>query len=90
MFSGERKHIRAADKRSGGLPGFGRMLLRETLGKIVSGLFLGLGYFWAVFDRDSQAWHDKIAGTVVLKKAAAPQPLATAAGAGFSSTSAAK
>jgi uncharacterized RDD family membrane protein YckC len=59
--------IRVVDKRDGSFPGFGRMLLRETLGKFVSGLFLGVGYFWAIFDRDSQAWHDKIAGTVVLK-----------------------
>lgn len=58
--------IRVMDKRDGSFPGFGRMLLRETLGKFVSGLFLGVGYFWAIFDRDSQAWHDKIAGTVVL------------------------
>jgi uncharacterized RDD family membrane protein YckC len=59
--------LRVADKRNGDLPGIGRMLLRETLGKFVSGFFLGLGYLSAIFDRDSQAWHDKIAGTVVLK-----------------------
>lgn len=58
--------IRVVDKRNGTYPGFGRMFIRETLGKFVSGLFLGLGYFFAIFDRDSQAWHDKIAGTVVL------------------------
>ena len=70
--------IRVTDKRNGSLPGIGRMLLRETLGKIVSGFLFGLGYLWAIFDRDAQAWHDKIAGTVVLK-AAAPQPFAAAA-----------
>jgi uncharacterized RDD family membrane protein YckC len=59
--------IRVTDKRNGNLPGIGRMLLRELLGKIASAAFLYLGYFWAIFDRDSQAWHDKIAGTVVLK-----------------------
>jgi|GEM_PF-817569 len=70
--------IRVADKRNGNVPGIGRMLLRETLGKFVSGLFLGIGYFWAIFDRDGQAWHDKIAGTVVLKspeKMVLPQPV---------------
>jgi uncharacterized RDD family membrane protein YckC len=65
-------NLRVADKRNANLPGIGRMLLRETLGKFVSGLFLGLGYFWAIFDTDSQAWHDKIAGTVVLKSNVAP------------------
>jgi uncharacterized RDD family membrane protein YckC len=64
--------LRVADKRNGNLPGVPRMLLRETLGKFVSGFFLALGYFWAIFDRDAQAWHDKIAGTVVLKVDPAP------------------
>jgi uncharacterized RDD family membrane protein YckC len=27
----------------------------------------GLGFFWIAFDRDHQAWHDKIAGTVVVR-----------------------
>jgi uncharacterized RDD family membrane protein YckC len=27
----------------------------------------GLGFIWIVFDRDNQAWHDKIAGTVVVR-----------------------
>jgi uncharacterized RDD family membrane protein YckC len=71
--------IRAADKRSGGLPGIARMLLRETLGKFVSGLLFGLGYFWAIFDRDSQAWQDKIAGTIVLKSRAVQQFTSAAA-----------
>ena len=66
--------IRAADKRQGSLPGLGRMLVRETIGKFLSGLFFGLGYFWAIFDKDAQAWHDKIAGTVVTR-----QPLAAPA-----------
>ncbi len=58
--------IRAADKRDGSEPGLGRMLLRETFGKWLSGCFFGLGWFWAIWDRDAQAWHDRIAGTVVL------------------------
>jgi uncharacterized RDD family membrane protein YckC len=45
------------------------MLLREIVGKWVSGLLIGLGYFWAIWDKDGQAWHDKIAGTVVIKRA---------------------
>lgn len=60
--------VRVVDKRQGSIPGLGRMLVRETVGKLVSGFFLGIGYFWAIFDRDGQAWHDKIAGTVVLRQ----------------------
>ncbi len=29
----------------------------------------GLGFFWIAFDAESQAWHDKIAGTVVVRVA---------------------
>jgi uncharacterized RDD family membrane protein YckC len=42
------------------------MVLRESFGKTLSGIFFGLGYLWALWDRDSQAWHDKIAGTLVI------------------------
>jgi uncharacterized RDD family membrane protein YckC len=31
----------------------------------VSALFFGLGYIWVIFDRRHQAWHDKIARTLV-------------------------
>jgi uncharacterized RDD family membrane protein YckC len=27
----------------------------------------GLGFFWIAFDHERQAWHDKIAGTVVVR-----------------------
>lgn len=56
------------DRREGNFPGFWRMILRELIGKSVSSLFLGLGYFWAIWDKDGQAWHDKISGTVVVHK----------------------
>src|SRR5262245_41285193 len=68
------------NKEDGGYPGLWKMILREMIGKFVSGLFLGIGYFWAIFDNDNQAWHDKIAGTVVVKKgvpASAMSPLVT-------------
>jgi uncharacterized RDD family membrane protein YckC len=37
------------------------------LGKIPSGLLLGLGYLAALSSPKRQAWHDSIAGTIVLK-----------------------
>ncbi len=67
--------IRAVDKRNGSEPGLGRMLFRETLGKWVSGCFFGLGWFWAIWDRDAQAWHDKISRTVVLYRRAQSRKL---------------
>jgi uncharacterized RDD family membrane protein YckC len=29
----------------------------------------GLGFVWVVFDSERQSWHDKIAGTVVVRAA---------------------
>lgn len=60
--------LQVVKEGTGEIPGFGTMLLREVVGRFVSGLFLGIGYFWALFDRDAQAWHDKLAGTVVLRR----------------------
>jgi len=48
-------------------PGFGRALLRETLGRLLSNLFCGLGTFWMLWDGKQQTWHDKISGTIVEK-----------------------
>lgn len=48
--------------------GFGKMLLRETVGKALSGIVFGLGYLWILFNKDRQAWHDKIVNTVVIIK----------------------
>ena len=47
--------------------GFGRALLRETIGKFVSCLILGLGYLMIAFDQQKQGLHDKIADTYVIK-----------------------
>lgn len=55
-------------KTSGEPAGFGTMLVREIVGKFLSGLVFSLGYIWIIFDREHQGWHDKIAGTLVLKK----------------------
>ena len=53
--------------QTGDNPGFGTMFVREIFGRFISGLFLGLGYFWAIIDKNGQAWHDRIAGTVVVR-----------------------
>lgn len=46
---------------------WGRAFVREVLGKFLSSLVLGIGYLWAVFDKNKQAWHDKIAKTIVVQ-----------------------
>jgi len=37
------------------------------IGYYISGLVLGLGYLWAIWDENKQGWHDKIANTYVVK-----------------------
>lgn len=40
--------------------------IRFFIGYPVSFLPLGLGFYWALVDKNNQAWHDKIAGTLVI------------------------
>ena len=47
--------------------GYGKAIAR-VLGQILSTLPLGLGYLWIGIDARKQGWHDKIAGTFVVRK----------------------
>ncbi|MFL2664483.1 MAG: RDD family protein [Dehalococcoidia bacterium] len=40
---------------------------REMVGKFVSYISFGIGIVWIIFDKENQGWHDKIAGTYVVK-----------------------
>jgi hypothetical protein len=46
-------------------PSFGRILLRETLGRLLSSLLWGIGYWTAIKKPKVQAWSDEMAHTVV-------------------------
>ena len=50
----------------GSAPGLGRGFARTTA-MLLSIVVLFFGYFWAAWDRKSQTWHDKIAGTYVVR-----------------------
>ncbi len=52
----------------GSKPDWVRMLLRYV-GLLISIAVFFLGVIWAGFDRRKQGWHDKIAGTVVVRPA---------------------
>jgi len=41
--------------------------LIRYVGFFVSAICLGIGLIWAAFDANKQGWHDKIAGTYVVK-----------------------
>jgi uncharacterized RDD family membrane protein YckC len=53
-------------RRDGAPLGFGVAMVRALAG-FFSAIALGLGFFWAGWDREKQSWHDKIAGTIVVK-----------------------
>jgi uncharacterized RDD family membrane protein YckC len=46
---------------------FTKSLIRN-LSKIISYLCLGFGFFWILFDKKNQGWHDKISATFVVNK----------------------
>ena len=53
-------------KEDGTHAGFLTMLVREWIGKWISGLIFALGFLWILFDRDNQGWHDKLVNTYVV------------------------
>ena len=53
--------------RAGSDPGYLRAFLRESVGKLVSTVFLLLGFLWIGLSRRKRGWHDLLTGTVVLR-----------------------
>jgi len=51
---------------NGGLLGYGKAFLR-WVGYVLSGFIFCLGFLWAGWDKNKQAWHDKIVGTYVIR-----------------------
>lgn len=58
--------IRVVKVNSNHVPGYLGAFFREILGRLLSS-FLFLGYLWMLWDDKKQTWHDKLAGTVVVK-----------------------
>ena len=54
------------DAETGGTPPLRQLVLRY-LGYLLSALPLGLGYAWMLWDERRQTWHDKLAGTLVVR-----------------------
>jgi len=46
--------------------------LVRALSAVLSGLCFGIGWFWASWDERRQTWHDRLAGTVVIRDDDAP------------------
>ena len=58
--------IRVVPADGGARVGIGKALIRAVVA-YVSGLVIVLGYLWMLWDRNKQTWHDKAAGTYVVK-----------------------
>lgn len=59
-------HARIVDAKTGGKPSTGQLIGRY-LGYYVSVIPLMLGIIWVGIDKRKQGWHDKLAGTVVVR-----------------------
>ncbi|MGB5746371.1 MAG: RDD family protein [Desulfobacterales bacterium] len=59
-------NLTIVDARTGGKPSTRQFIIRY-LGYYVSTLPLLLGFIWVGIDKRKQGWHDKLAGTVVLR-----------------------
>lgn len=57
---------RIVDARTGAPPTLRQHIVRY-LGYYLSAFFLCLGFIWVAFDKRKQGWHDKLAGTVVVR-----------------------
>ena len=54
------------DEKTGNKPTKKQFIIRY-LSYYISLIPLGLGFFWVAWDDKKQGWHDKIAGTVVIR-----------------------
>jgi uncharacterized RDD family membrane protein YckC len=63
------------DAKTGRRPSTGQLIGRY-FAYFVSAVPFGLGFLWAAFDSKKQGWHDKLSGTVVVRrKAGSTEPV---------------
>lgn len=58
--------LKIVDAHTLGKASGGKLVLRY-IGYYLSLIPFGLGYLWVAWDKRKQGWHDKIAGTLVIK-----------------------
>jgi uncharacterized RDD family membrane protein YckC len=63
--------IRVVSFDTGGPIGYPRAFVRY-IGRIISAVFIFLGYLWMLWDREKQTWHDKMASAVVVPTSSYP------------------
>ncbi len=62
------------DAKTGARPSVGQAIGRY-LGYFVSSIPFGLGLIWVAIDDRKQGWHDKLAGTIVVRHRRADVPI---------------
>ncbi|MCH8157820.1 MAG: RDD family protein [Nitrospinae bacterium] len=62
-----KKFLRLRVERVDGNPMDFKTAFNRFVGYSISGSFLFAGFFWALFDKNKQTWHDKMAKTFVVK-----------------------
>jgi uncharacterized RDD family membrane protein YckC len=63
--------IRVISFDGSGSIGYGRALIR-WVGGLLSTIPIFLGFFWMLWDKEKQCWHDKLASDVVVPVSAYP------------------
>jgi uncharacterized RDD family membrane protein YckC len=58
--------LKVVDAKTGNSPSVQQSIIRY-IGYIISTLPLFLGFIWVAWDSKKQGWHDKMAGTVVIR-----------------------
>ena len=61
-------------KRDGQKAGLFTMLIRETIGKLISSSLFSLGLIWILVDDENQGWHDKFMNTYVVETSSGMPP----------------
>ena len=60
--------MKIVDAKTGNRPGIGQCIVRYV-GYFVAMVPFFIGILWILFDKRKQGWHDKLAGTVVVRNA---------------------
>lgn len=58
--------MKIVDAKTGNPPGLGQCIIRY-IGYFVAMIPFFIGILWILFDKRKQGWHDKIAGTLVVR-----------------------
>lgn len=61
-------NIKVIDIKTGDPPTIYMSLVREIVGKVISTFIFMFGFLYCIIDYKNRTWHDKMAGTVVIKQ----------------------